>query len=239
VFQRTAPWVTPRHDRPITEKERGRLRRFPLLRLALRLVIYLEREAFVIGFRNPDMMRVAERSARKHLAEQVKDPELRAQLTPEFRFGCKRILLSNTYLRALDRPNAAVVTSGIREVRAHGVVDSDGIEHPVDAIIFATGFHACEMDRRARADRARPGGIQRGRGQTDARHRLDVRRVHELVPRQDRAQQQPVARVHARLPTANPSPRPGRPHPGPARRRPQPGHRVTIHASRSGRRARR
>jgi cation diffusion facilitator CzcD-associated flavoprotein CzcO len=145
LFQRTAPWVTRRHDRPITAKERSRLRRFPLLQRALRLTIYLQREALVIGFRNPGMMKLAERRARKHLAAQVKDPELRAKLTPDYRLGCKRILISNTYLRALDQPNAAVVTSGIREIRARSVVDNDGVEHPVDAIIFGTGFHASEM----------------------------------------------------------------------------------------------
>ena len=145
LFQRTAPWVRPRHDRPITDRERRLFRRFPLLQRAQRLRIYLRREAFVVGFRNPWLMKLAEREARKHLAEQVRDPELRTKLTPNFRLGCKRILISNTYLRALDQPNADVVTTGIREVRAHSVVDNDGVEHEVDAIIFGTGFHASEM----------------------------------------------------------------------------------------------
>lgn len=145
LFQRTAPWVMPRHDRPISELERRLFRHVPLLQRAQRLRIYLEREAFVVGFRNPWLMKLAEREARKHLIEQVSDPALRAKLTPDFRLGCKRILISNTYLRALDQPNTDVVTSGIREVRAHSVVDNDWVEHEVDVIIFGTGFHASEM----------------------------------------------------------------------------------------------
>jgi cation diffusion facilitator CzcD-associated flavoprotein CzcO len=54
--------------------------------------------------------------------------------------GCKRVLLSNDYLPALTRPNVEVVTGEIAEVRPRSVVGSDGVERPVDAIIFGTGF---------------------------------------------------------------------------------------------------
>jgi cation diffusion facilitator CzcD-associated flavoprotein CzcO len=70
----------------------------------------------------------------------VQDPVLRKKLTPDFTLGCKRVLLSNTYLPAVTRPNVDVVTTGIAEVRASSVVGNDGVERPVDAIIFGTGF---------------------------------------------------------------------------------------------------
>jgi cation diffusion facilitator CzcD-associated flavoprotein CzcO len=54
--------------------------------------------------------------------------------------GCKRVLLSNDYYPALARPNVEVVTEGIAEVREHSVISTDGVERPVDAIIFGTGF---------------------------------------------------------------------------------------------------
>jgi cation diffusion facilitator CzcD-associated flavoprotein CzcO len=64
-------------------------------------------------------MRFAERAARKHLEVQVKDPELRAKLLPDYRLGCKRILISNDYLRALDQPNVTLATDGsARSARA-------------------------------------------------------------------------------------------------------------------------
>ena len=145
LFQRTPPWVMPRHDGPIDARTRGLMRRVPLRRRLERLRIFVERELFVLGFRHPTLMKAAQRTALSHLEEQVSDPELRAKLTPDYTLGCKRILLSNAYLRALDQANADVVTTGVREVRAHGVVDGNGVEHPADVLIFGTGFHTQEM----------------------------------------------------------------------------------------------
>jgi len=58
--------------------------------------------------------------------------------------GCKRILLSNDYYPAVQRPNVEVVTDGIQEVRATGVETKDGRLREVDAIVLATGFQAAE-----------------------------------------------------------------------------------------------
>jgi cation diffusion facilitator CzcD-associated flavoprotein CzcO len=70
---------------------------------------------------------------------------LRKKLTPNFRIGCKRILISRDYLRSLTNPNVEVVTEGIVEVRENAVVTADGVAHEVDAIIFGTGFKVTEM----------------------------------------------------------------------------------------------
>jgi cation diffusion facilitator CzcD-associated flavoprotein CzcO len=79
------------------------------------------------------------------MAAAVKDPALRAKLTPDYRIGCKRILLSSTYYPALARPNVDVVASGLSEVRGSTLVAADGSEAEVDAIIFGTGFHVTDM----------------------------------------------------------------------------------------------
>jgi cation diffusion facilitator CzcD-associated flavoprotein CzcO len=140
VFQRTPAWVVPRHDHEISARTQRLLLAIPVLQRFQRLRIYLQREWMVIGFHNPRLMRPAERAARRHLEAQVTDPELRAKLLPDYRFGCKRILISSDYLRALDQPNVALVTDGIREIRQRSIVDHAGVEHHVDAIIFGTGF---------------------------------------------------------------------------------------------------
>jgi cation diffusion facilitator CzcD-associated flavoprotein CzcO len=90
-------------------------------------------------------MKGAERRARKHLESQVRDPELRAKLTPTFRFGCKRILISDTYLASLDQPNVGLVTDAITEITQRGLVDAAGREHQVDVIIYGTGFHTARL----------------------------------------------------------------------------------------------
>ncbi|OJZ67911.1 4-hydroxyacetophenone monooxygenase [Mycobacterium paraffinicum] len=140
LFQRSAPWVMPRHDRAIGPTEQRLLEKVPGLHWLYRARIYARRELNVLAFRHPALMKSAERTSLKHLRAQVSDPDLRAKLTPTYRLGCKRVLISNDYWRSLDQPNADVVTSGIREVTRSGIVDNDGTLHEVDAIIFGTGF---------------------------------------------------------------------------------------------------
>ena len=72
------------------------------------------------------------------------DPELRRRLTPSFRLGCKRILVSDDYYPALSRPCVAVETDGIESIREHSIVTHGGTEREVDSIIFATGFQVTE-----------------------------------------------------------------------------------------------
>ena len=81
----------------------------------------------------------------KHLREQIKDPELRRKLTPDYRIGCKRILPTNEWYPALAKPNVEVLTGGVSEVRPHSVVAEDGSEREVDTIIYGTGFHVTDV----------------------------------------------------------------------------------------------
>jgi cation diffusion facilitator CzcD-associated flavoprotein CzcO len=140
LYQRTPAWVTPRPDAAIPEWRRKIYARLPLAQRLARLFIYSYRELWVVLFRNPGVMRHAQRMARKHLEQSIADPALRAKLTPSYTMGCKRVLLSNHFYPALAQPNVAVITDGIAEVRARSIVDTKGVERPVDAIIFATGF---------------------------------------------------------------------------------------------------
>lgn len=148
VFQRTAPWVLPRRDRAIHPVERWVYRHVPGAQRLVRAGIYWGRESWVLGFAHPAVMRLAERRALRWLRSQVPDPQLRATLTPHFRLGCKRVLLSNDWYAALTQPNVDVVTERIVEVRPHAVVTQDAAgerqEHPVDALIFGTGFQVAD-----------------------------------------------------------------------------------------------
>lgn len=146
VYQRTAPWITPRTDRPYSDRERFFFRRFPITQRLARGAIYSGREALVFGLvRNPKLMNVPKRLALKHIERQVKDPQLRAKVTPNWQIGCKRILLSNAWYPALQRPNVDLITDGISEIRPNGIVTADGTFREVDAIIVATGFHVTDL----------------------------------------------------------------------------------------------
>jgi cation diffusion facilitator CzcD-associated flavoprotein CzcO len=145
VFQRTAPWVVPHHNRPMTRVERALYRLFPPAQLAMRAGIYWARESFVLQFRRRAVGKLLERISLKHLESHVKDPELREKLTPRYRMGCKRILPSDEWYPALVKPNVEVVTDAITEVRPHSIVTADGSEREVDTIIYGTGFHVTDV----------------------------------------------------------------------------------------------
>jgi cation diffusion facilitator CzcD-associated flavoprotein CzcO len=145
VFQRTPPWVVPRPDRALTELERAVYRRLPPAQLAMRAGIYWARESLLLGFRHRAAGKLIERMALKHLHDQVRDPELRARLTPQYAIGCKRILPTDEWYPALAKQNVEVVTDGIHEIRERSIVTADGAERKVDTILFGTGFHVTDI----------------------------------------------------------------------------------------------
>jgi cation diffusion facilitator CzcD-associated flavoprotein CzcO len=145
VFQRTPPWVLPHRNRRISDGERALYRRIPAAQRFVRGLVYWSRELFVTGMlRNTKTLEGMAKLARKHIADQVPDPELRAKVTPDYKPGCKRLLPSNDWYPALSQPNVEVVTEKVIEVRPHSIVTADGVEHEVDTIIFGTGFRVTD-----------------------------------------------------------------------------------------------
>ena len=141
VYQRTPPWIVPRHDRPVRPAVQRLFRRLPVLQKAVRGGLYAGRELLVVPMaKRRRLLGALGGIARKHLEEQVRDPRLRRALTPGYAIGCKRILISNDYYPALTAPGTELVTSPIAEVRPRSVVTADGVERPTDTIVLATGF---------------------------------------------------------------------------------------------------
>lgn len=146
LFQRTPPWVMPRADRAITGAERWLHRQLPFTTQARRGLLWGIRELQVQAFtKRPNELGLVEQLAKRNIHRSIKDPALRAKLTPNYRIGCKRILLSNAYYPALAQPNVDVVASGLSEIRGSTLVATDGSEVEVDAIVFSTGFHVTDM----------------------------------------------------------------------------------------------
>jgi cation diffusion facilitator CzcD-associated flavoprotein CzcO len=140
-YQRTAHWVLPRPDRAVTGVEKWLLDKVKPLQLLYRAMHYVRYESRVIMFVfAPALTKLAQWQSLRHLKRQVPDPALREKLTPRYTLGCKRVLLTSNYYPALTQPNVSVQSDGIREVRAHSIVNGKGEERPVDVIIYATGF---------------------------------------------------------------------------------------------------
>jgi len=146
LFQRHAPHVISKPDRPYGRRARAAFRRFPVLQWLSRMATYLNYESRAIGFvRFPALTAWIDASARRHLRRQVPDPDLRERLRPHGTPGCKRVLLADDYYPALTQPHVDLVTEPISEVRPHAVVTADGTEHEADTIIFGTGFTATDF----------------------------------------------------------------------------------------------
>jgi cation diffusion facilitator CzcD-associated flavoprotein CzcO len=133
VFQRTPAWVLPK----------ARLSALQWVTPAARQLLFWGHEAMALGlvWRSP-LSRLLEGRGRAHLKRQVSEPWLRRQLTPNFKMGCKRVLISNDYYPALQEPNCKLLTWPIDRISPAGIRTVEGIEHQLDCIVFATGFDA-------------------------------------------------------------------------------------------------
>ncbi|MGC0771784.1 MAG: NAD(P)/FAD-dependent oxidoreductase, partial [Candidatus Acidiferrum sp.] len=146
LLQRTPPWIVPRIDFAFSEKAKRRFRRHWLVRWAFRKYLFWRFEIRVLGFLGNQFVRgKATQIATRHLRHQVADPQLRATLTPKYELGCKRVLVSDDFYPALSRENVQLVTSAITEVREQSILTSDGLERPIDVLIYGTGFRATDL----------------------------------------------------------------------------------------------
>ena len=80
----------------------------------------------------------------RHLmAEYEGRPDLQRVMIPRHPPYGKRMLRDNgVWARALKQPNVTVVSDRIERITPAGIVTADGTEHPLDVIVYCTGFHA-------------------------------------------------------------------------------------------------
>jgi cation diffusion facilitator CzcD-associated flavoprotein CzcO len=142
VFQRTPAWVVPKLDERYSEQQLERYAKRPFALRASRLAQYWTSELLgpMVFLDSKRLSGIGERMSLAHLRRQVKDPALRAKLTPGFQFGCKRILISDDYWASFERPNVELVCDPIARVRPEGIETRDGRLRALDAIVLATGF---------------------------------------------------------------------------------------------------
>lgn len=141
LFQRTPAWIVPRGARPYTDAERRRFGRDPQALSALRAELYAQGEdRFASRSGDPAAAAQAEAVARAHLAAQVPDPTLRAALTPDYAFGCKRVLLSDDFYPPLADGSVRLEPSALVRVEGDTLVAGSGRRHRADVLVLATGF---------------------------------------------------------------------------------------------------
>ena len=142
LFQRTPQWIAPAANPAYTDEEKETFRREPAAMEAIREDTT---RAFEDGFANvlvdvDSPMLLAIQQVCEANLDTVRDPVLRERLRPTYRAACKRLVMSDGFYEAIQRPNAVLVTEGIERVEPAGVRTRDGALHELDVLVLATGF---------------------------------------------------------------------------------------------------
>jgi len=143
VFQRTPQWIAPQPNPSYTEETKQEFRtnqRF-LEKVRQRHFRFFEQifSKAVIGKKLPHL--IMSLAAKWNLRWNVRDPELRARLTPDYKVGCKRLIFSSLFYPAIQQDNVHLETNGIECIEAGGVRTKDGQLHELDVLVLSTGFH--------------------------------------------------------------------------------------------------
>ncbi|MGC5171843.1 flavin-containing monooxygenase [Microbacterium sp. DT81.1] len=146
LFQRTPAWIVPREGRVYTDAERLAFASDAGALARLRADLYTEGEARYAS-RSGDVAAAA--SARSialsHLTAQVPDPALRKALTPDYAFGCKRVLLSDDFYPAVVSGAVTLEASALAAVEGRALVSAGGARYDADILVLATGFEAARQ----------------------------------------------------------------------------------------------
>ncbi len=147
VSVRTAPHVMPKPEERYDEDDKRFFREHPeeLLRRRRELYDFWNHSTHAQAVMDEEFLTTAEATWRKHMEGAIADPRLREILTPHYRFGCRRPVVSNAFYPALADPKTTVSPSGIVGFTENGIRTADGESWDADIVVLATGFRATEM----------------------------------------------------------------------------------------------
>jgi len=144
LYQRTAQWIMPIDNAPYTAEDREAFRTDPAKLQAVQQQVNDDFEIFSNAVINADSdeMKAVEDECLANLEDNVRDPELREKLRPNYRAGCKRLIFSSDFYDAIQHPNAHVITAAIDHIEPNGIRLADGELRELDVLVMATGFRA-------------------------------------------------------------------------------------------------
>ncbi len=141
VYQRSPGWTLAKGDHEYTGLTRAAFRRFPLLHRLDRASVYAFQDLAAAAFtKRRRLLPLFRMLGMRQIKAAISDPELRRKVTPDYEFGCKRVMLTDEWYPTLTRDNVELIEHGVDAVTAGGIRDATGVERPAEAIVFATGF---------------------------------------------------------------------------------------------------
>lgn len=149
ILQRTPAWIMPRSSHTYGAFWKSLFAAFPWLMRLHRYFLYWQQEVRAVGFLGLGPLSslaqfLARQMALWHLNRAGLSKELRESQIPNYKLGCKRILLSDNWYETLRRSNVELIPQAVVSCADNGVRLSDGTTKEVDVIVFATGFAATD-----------------------------------------------------------------------------------------------
>ena len=141
IFQKSAHWAMERKDKPYSNVMKWIFKYIPLV-----LRLYRFRIWFLLGsnyfalVKRTWYSKILEAKTTKYMNSIVTDPALVKKLTPDYFFGCKRVLVVEDYYETLIKDNCELVDIPIQRLESNVIIDEKGKERKVDLIIYGTGF---------------------------------------------------------------------------------------------------
>lgn len=142
LFQRTAQWIMRVENPAYSEEQIEAWRAEPhlLAELHQNLATMFDGFSGAVVDADSSQMKAIEDACKANLEDHVAAPDLRERLRPDYRAGCKRLIISADFYDAIQRPGTNLVTEKIERVEPGGVRTTDGALHELDLLVLATGF---------------------------------------------------------------------------------------------------
>lgn len=145
VFQRTAQWIVKLEGSVYSERQKAKFRQSPRkMRTLKNSILWVYDKATTALTSQSRVHKLLRRlmawNAQRFLNGSVKDPDLRARLTPDYQIGCKRVVMNAEFYDAIQRDNAELINDPIVSIQPEGICTKDGRLHALDVIVYATGF---------------------------------------------------------------------------------------------------
>ncbi len=163
VYQRTPQWVRdiPGYSDPISDNVQYLLRHVPMYAAWFRFNMFWRYGDGLLKFlridpswEHPDRaVNIVNDRHRQEMAdfiasELAERPDLIDKCIPDYPAFGKRILLNNNWYQTIQRPNVDLVTDGIENITADGILSRNGQHRKADIIVYATGFKLTELAAR-------------------------------------------------------------------------------------------
>jgi cyclohexanone monooxygenase len=141
VYQREPGWIEPKAEREFTQRELWFYRYVPLAQRANRAwLFYQAMRRFKAFDARSRQQREAREACVTFISQSIDDPATREAVTPQYPWGCKRVVRASNFYEALNRPNVELVPHEVTQVTPTGIVDVTGAERQADVLILSTGF---------------------------------------------------------------------------------------------------